>query len=90
MIKLIEISGDSCANCHALMPQLSAIARDNNLEFERIDIETCPAAIEKYAIDRIPSVIIADGDEIIAKCSGYQPQEILELWVAAKIEDYVK
>ncbi len=87
-LKLIEISGDSCAGCHALLPNVNAVAAQNNLKVERIDIETHPEVIEKYGIDRIPSVIIADGDNIIAKCSGYQPEEILSVWVEAKLEEY--
>ncbi len=88
MIKLIEISGDSCASCHALLPQLNAVAAENNVAFERIDIETSPEAVEKYAVDRIPTIIITDGDKVIGKCSGYQPEEILSLWVEAKLEEY--
>ncbi len=90
MLKLIEISGDSCASCHALLPQLNAVALQNNLAFERIDIESRPEAIEKYSVDRIPTIILADGEKIIAKCSGYQPEEILSLWIEAKLEEYSK
>lgn len=88
MIKLIEISGDSCAGCYALLPNVNAVAARNNIVAERIDIETYPGVIEKYGIDRIPSVILADDDIVIAKCSGYQPEEILALWVEAKLEEY--
>lgn len=88
MIRLIEISGDSCAGCHALLPVLSAEAARRGLAFERIDIETSPESIEKYGVERIPTVIIEDDGKIIAKCSGYQPDEILSLWIEAKLEEY--
>ena len=90
MIKLIEISGDSCASCHALLPGLNAVANENGIALERIDIETSPEAIEKYGVERIPTIVLADGEKIIAKCSGFQPEEILSLWVEAKLEEYSK
>lgn len=88
MIKLIEISGDGCAGCHALLPSLNAVAAEFGLAAERIDVESSPEAIEKFHVERIPTVVLADGDKIIAKCSGYQPEEILSLWVEAKLQAY--
>ena len=87
MIKLIEISGDSCASCHALLPGLNAVAKENGIALERIDIETSPEAVEKYNVARVPTVILWDGDREIARCTGYQPEEILSLWIEAKFEE---
>ena len=88
MIKLIEISGDSCAGCHAVIPAVNAAARQNGLSVERIDIESHPEAVQKYGVERIPAIIIADGEKVVARCFGYQPEEILSLWVQAKLEEY--
>ncbi len=90
MIKLVEISGDSCAGCHALLPALNAVGKELNLPVERIDIETSPEVIEKYSVDRIPAILVMDDEKVIAKCSGYQPEEILSLWVEAMIDEYRK
>lgn len=88
MIKLIEISGDSCAGCHTVIPAVNAAARQNGLSVERIDIESHPEAVQKYGVERIPAIIIADGEKVVARCFGYQPEEILSLWVQAKLEEY--
>ncbi len=90
MIKLVEISGDSCAGCHALLPALNSVGKELNLPVERIDIETSPEVIEKYSVDRIPTILVMDDEKVIAKCSGYQPEEILSLWVEAMIDEYRK
>lgn len=87
-LKLIEIGGSSCANCIALMPQLNILAEKFGLAFEKIDIDGQPQAVQTYRLDRIPTIVISDGDKIIGKCTGYQPQEILELWLEAKLEEY--
>lgn len=84
---LIEIYGDGCASCHAMIGEVNAVAQELNLPVRRISAEAYPDAVQKYAIERIPSVVLADGDKVIAKCSGFQPREILLLWAEAKIEE---
>ena len=32
-------------------------------------------------------IILVEDGEIFARCSGFQPEEILELWMDAKIEE---
>lgn len=82
---LIEIGGDSCAGCLAVMPNCVEIASRFGLKFVRLDVEDDAEQVAQFAIDRIPSIILWDGGKVIATCSGYQPQEILELWVEAKL-----
>lgn len=89
-LRLIEISGDSCANCIAVMPVMRDLASELGMKFEKIDVEDNPEAAKAYKIDRIPSILLADGDEVFAKCSGYQPREILEIWIQAKAEEHMK
>ncbi|MGN0808121.1 MAG: thioredoxin family protein [Candidatus Coproplasma sp.] len=82
---LIEIGGDSCASCLAVMPNCSAVAKNFNLNFLKLDVEEDTELIKNFNIDRIPTIILWDEGKILAQCSGYQPQEILELWVEAKL-----
>lgn len=82
---LIEISGEGCDACLAVLPNCGKIAKDFGLKLVKIDIKDCPEVVEKYQISRIPSIVLTEDGKEIAKCSGYQPLEILELWVQAKL-----
>lgn len=82
---LIEISGDGCDACLAVMPNCGQVAEDFNLKFIKINIRDCPEAVEKFSINKIPTIILAEDGNEIAKCAGFQPIEILELWVQAKL-----
>ncbi len=82
---LIEVSGEACAACLAVMPNCAEVARSFGLKFVKISVEDNPEVVEEFGLERIPSIIIAEDGREIAKCSGYQPLEILELWVEAKI-----
>ena len=87
---LIEIGGDSCANCLAIMPALNGLAKQFGMQFVKIDIEEHPELAAGFTIDRIPAIILAEDGVPFAQCSGYQPQEILEYWIEAKLEQYDK
>ena len=82
---LVEVGGSSCAACVAVMPNCREIAEQFGLKFIKVDIEDNPEIAESFSIDRIPSIILVQDGKEIAKCSGFQPFEILELWVEAKL-----
>ncbi len=82
---LIEIGGDSCAGCAAVLPNCRTVAERFDLKFVRLDVEEDAAQLSLFKIDRIPTVILYLDGVVKAQCSGYQPEEILELWVEAKL-----
>lgn len=82
---LVEVSGDGCDACFAVMPNCGQVAEEFGLKFVKINIQDCPGVVEKFQISKIPSLILADDGKEIARCAGYQPLEILELWVQAKL-----
>ncbi|MGN1060313.1 MAG: thioredoxin family protein [Candidatus Coproplasma sp.] len=82
---LIEIGGDSCASCLAVMPNCRQVADMFGLNFVKLDVEEDEEQVKNFNVERIPTIILWDEGKVLAKCSGYQPQEILELWVEAKL-----
>ena len=88
---IVEIVGDGCASCHAILPILREIAsRRGDVRFEKVELgeETAPL-IEKWKVDRVPAVLLTDAGVPFARCYGYQPEEILEIWIDAKISEYL-
>lgn len=86
---VVEVSGESCANCVTLMPVLESIVRARgDLKFVHVEAnEQTAALMEEWEIDRVPTVLLVENGEIFARCHGYQPEEILELWIDAKVEE---
>lgn len=82
---LIEISGEGCDACFAVMPNCAQVAKDFDLKFVKINIQDNPEVVEKFEIRKIPSIVLVEDGKEIAKCAGFQPLEILELWVEAKL-----
>ena len=88
-IKVIEFSGESCANCYSLMPILHEIMKSyEDVELSHIEItKEDMDIITKYEIDRVPTILILKDDVEVGRCRGYQPEEILAIWLEDKIEN---
>lgn len=86
----VEISGEGCANCISLMPVLKALT-DARGDIVMKHIEASPETMDllaHYEVDRVPTILLTDNGEVFAKAIGYQPEEILELWLDAKIQEH--
>ncbi|MBO5542719.1 MAG: thioredoxin family protein [Acholeplasmatales bacterium] len=91
-ISIVEVSGESCANCLTLMPILNRLVSKMdgvNLFHIEADNDTMPL-IEKFEIMAVPTILVLYNQEIKARCKGFQPEEILELWLDAKVEEIRK
>ena len=88
-IKVIEFSGESCANCYSLMPILHEIMKSyEDVELSHIEItKEDMDFITKYEIARVPTILILKDDVEVGRCRGYQPEEILAIWLEDKIEN---
>ena len=85
----VEISGESCANCLTLMPLLKNLCdgrEDIRLVHVEADYSTL-ALMEAWEVEKVPTILLMDDGEIFARGSGFQPEEILEIWLDAKIEE---
>lgn len=85
----VEVSGESCANCLTLMPILQEICAsrgDVRLVHVEADYSTLPL-METWEVEKVPTILLVEDGEIFARCSGFQPEEILELWIDAKIAE---
>ena len=87
---VVEVSGESCANCLTLMPILESLcsARD---DVRLVHVEAYYSTVElmeEWDVTRVPTILLMDDGEIFARCAGFQPEEILEIWLDAKIEEH--
>lgn len=88
-ICVVEISGESCANCLSLMPILANLvgSRDDaRLVHIEASEETAPL-LQHLEILTAPTILVMEDGVERARCKGFQPEEILELWLDAKIEE---
>lgn len=88
-ISVVEVSGEGCANCITLLPIVNKLVgsrNDCNLHHLEITQDTF-TLVEKFGIEAVPTILVLYDTEVFAKCRGYQPEEILEIWLDAKIDE---
>ncbi|MBO5240445.1 MAG: thioredoxin family protein [Clostridia bacterium] len=85
----VEISGESCANCLTLMPILQELCQKRgDIRLVHIEADYSTAELmEEWDVTRVPTILLMENGEIFARCAGFQPEEILEIWLDAKIEE---
>lgn len=88
-ISVIEVSGESCANCLTLMPILNRLVKEiDDCELHHLEAEESTMdLITEFQIETVPTILVMNDDKIFARCKGFQPEEILELWLEAKVND---
>ncbi len=86
----VEVSGESCANCLTLMPILERLCSERG-DVKLVHVEADYSTLdlmEEWEVEKVPTILLMDDGEIFARCSGFQPEEILEIWLDAKIEEH--
>ena len=85
---LLEVSGESCANCLTLLPLVNRLAAARGLEVGHLEVNEANAQrVRSLQVDCVPTLIVFRDGKEVARCTGYQPEEILELWLDAKIQE---
>ncbi len=90
-LQVVEISGESCANCLTLMPLLHEVVSERN-DIELLHIEASEQTVgimKEYCIDRVPTILLLDDGVEFARATGFQPKEIFEIWIDSKIKGHL-
>lgn len=89
---VIEVSGESCANCLTLMPILDRLVSPRkNVKLVHIEADpTTEDLIKRFEVRQAPTILITVDGVIAERVVGFQPEEILELWLDDKLEKLVK
>lgn len=75
-MELTVFTQNNCRYCGATKNFLN----DNEVEFKEINISIEPEYIEKYDLMGAPTVILFDGEEVVAKSTGFEP-DVLETFI---------
>lgn len=87
-ICLVEIGGATCAGCHQLMPAARESAQKFNIPFYYVDESEAGDLIQKWEVKTVPSLFLVKKGTPFAEAHGYQPQEILEIWIEYKLQEH--
>ena len=85
---LLEISGGGCASCEALYPVLKEIEEQiDGLKVVRIEAEALTEEwLKERNVLRLPTCLLLYNGEEKGRFHGFQPTEILEIWLESKMQ----
>ena len=84
---VVEVSGESCANCLSLMPVLNdLVSKRNDVVLHHVEVDDYSMGfVQEYEIYSVPTILILKDGREVSRCRGFQPEEIWEVWLKAKI-----
>lgn len=88
-IALTLISGGGCANCVSMYPTVKKIENTrDDIKVFYVEVDESNFKInEEYGVEVVPTVLLTNKGELIAKIKGYQPEEIFDLYIDAKVSE---
>ena len=82
------ISGEGCANCVSMLPMVLKLKERNDMDVYIVEVSPSNYEInEHYDIKVVPTILLTSYGKAISKITGYQPEEIFELYIEAKLEE---
>lgn len=87
---IILVGDDVCANCNVMWPIINKVVseRRDDIDLYNIHLDQDTKELkEHYQIEAVPTTLLLYNGEEISKVKGYQPEEILSIYIDAKIEE---
>lgn len=86
---LVLITGDGCANCSTMAPIVNNMKHKfEDLSTYLVDINESNYKInEYYEVEVVPTILFLHKGRLISKVKGYQPEEILEIYIDCKMKE---
>ncbi|HHX52703.1 MAG TPA: thioredoxin fold domain-containing protein [Erysipelothrix sp.] len=83
MKKIALIQTDSCVSCISLEHEVLSVMdkfKEVSLSVYRTQ-EEAQEIVDKYQVEKLPSLLLLDNDQLLGQVTGYQPAFILEVWL---------
>lgn len=84
---LVDFWADWCGPCRMLAPILEELAEDNadKIKIGKLNVDEQMELAAQFGIVSIPTLLLFDGGEAVAKTIGYQPKESLQAFLDENI-----
>ena len=85
---VLLITGEGCVNCDVMyLTAKEVVTSFEGLKFNALSVEDDKDLIESFKVEKVPCLILFKDGEEKGRCYGYQPDEILKLWLEAKLNN---
>lgn len=91
-VALILITGGGCANCVSMYPIVKKLENTrDDIKVFYVEIDEANFEINnEYGVEVVPTILLTNKGELVAKIKGYQPEEVFEYYIDAKVAEINK
>jgi thioredoxin 2 len=80
---LVDLWAPWCGPCRMVSPALEALAHSHagRVKLVKVNVDESPRIARRYAARSIPTLLVIDRGEVIARQTGAAPEHVLRTWL---------
>lgn len=84
---LLDLWAPWCGPCRVVSPALERLAATHagRLKLVKVNVDEAPAIAQRFGVMGIPTLIVLDDGDVVARQTGAQPEDALESWLTEAV-----
>ncbi|MGW2024406.1 thioredoxin [Streptomyces decoyicus] len=84
---LVDLWATWCGPCRKVSPALEQVARElaGKIKLVKVDVDQAPRLSQRFQVQAVPTLLLLDQGETIARQAGAAPANVLRQWVEETI-----
>jgi thioredoxin 2 len=80
---LVDMWAPWCGPCRLVSPALEQLAREfaGRLKLVKVNVDSSPALSARFTVKAVPTLMVLDGSDVVARQAGAMPVPALRQWV---------
>jgi thioredoxin 2 len=84
---VVDLWATWCGPCRMVSPALERVATDlaGRIKLVKVDVDAAPKVAERFQVRAVPTLLVVDGGQVVARQAGAAPAAALRQWVEAAL-----
>jgi thioredoxin 2 len=80
---LVDMWATWCGPCRQVSPALEQLARElaGRIKLVKVDVDKAPKLSERFSVQAVPTLLLLQNGQVIARQAGAAPARVLHQWV---------
>ncbi|MGW0016176.1 thioredoxin [Streptomyces tendae] len=80
---VVDLWATWCGPCRMVSPALEQVARDlaGRIKLAKVDVDKNPLLSQRFEVQAVPTLLVLDRGETVARQAGAAPAHVLRNWV---------